>query len=70
MSQVSTNAVKHGTSLLRAILTKNGIPVVTSAITSKGHDFPTDGAVDHNGHLIAIIEVKGEIGSKGTEPYA
>jgi hypothetical protein len=45
------------------ILTRHGIPVVTSTITSKGHHFRTDGAV-------AIIEVKEEIGSKGAEPYA
>ena len=55
---------------LRAILTRHGIPVVTSTITSKDHYFPTDGAVAVNGHLVAIIEVKGEIGSKGAEPYA
>ena len=55
---------------LRAILTRHGIPVVTSTITSKGHHFPTDGAVAINGHLVAIIEVKREIGSKGAEPYA
>jgi len=55
---------------LRAILTKHGIPVDTSTITSKGHHFPTDGAVAINGHLVAIIEVKAEIGSKGAEPYA
>jgi len=30
---------------LRAILTRHGIPVVTSTITSKDHYFPTDGAV-------------------------
>ena len=55
---------------LRAILTKHGIPVHTSTITSKDHHFPTDGAVSINGHLVAIIEVKGEIGSTGAEPYA
>ncbi len=56
---------------LRAILTKHGIPVDTSTITSKGHHFPTDGAVSINGHLVAITEViKGEVGSKGAEPYA
>lgn len=55
---------------LRAILTSHGIPVVTSTIFSKDHNFPTDGAVEINGHLVAIVEVKGEIGSKGAEPYA
>jgi hypothetical protein len=55
---------------LRDILTRHGIPVATSTITSKGHYFRTDGAVAINGHLVAIIEVKEEIGSRGAEPYA
>ena len=55
---------------LRQTLTSHGIPVVTSTVTSKGHNFPTDGAVEINGHLVAIVEVKDEIGSKGAEPYA
>ena len=55
---------------LREILTSHGIPVVTSTIASKGHEFPTDGAVEIDGNLAAIVEVKGEIGSKGAEPYA
>lgn len=52
------------------ILTRHGIPVVTSTITSKGHHFRTNSAVAINGHLVAIVEVKEEIGSKGAEPYA
>ena len=55
---------------LHDILTRHGIPVITSTITSKGHHFHTNGAVAINGHLVAIIEVKEEIGSKGAEPYA
>lgn len=55
---------------LRDILTRHSIPVVPSTITSKGHCFRTDGAVAINGHLVAIVEVKEEIGSKGAEPYA
>ncbi|KAH9955729.1 hypothetical protein BGW80DRAFT_1213867 [Lactifluus volemus] len=55
---------------LRDILTRYGIPVVTSTITSKGHHFATDGAVEISGHLVAIIEVKKEIGSRGAEPHA
>jgi hypothetical protein len=55
---------------LRDILTSHGIPIATSTITSKGHYFCTDGAVAINGHLVAIIEVKEEIGSRGAEPYA
>lgn len=55
---------------LRDILTKHGIPVVTAMITSKGHDFRSDGAVAIKGHLVAIIEVQAEIGSTGAEPYA
>lgn len=53
---------------LRDILTRHSIPVVTSTITSKGHHFPTDGAVAINGHLVAIVEIKEEIGSQGAEP--
>jgi hypothetical protein len=55
---------------LHNILTTHGIPVVTSTITSKGRDFYTNGDVAVNDHLVAIIEVKGEIGSGGAEPYA
>jgi len=55
---------------LRGILTEYGIPVVTSTIASNGRHFPTDGAVEIDGHLGSIIEVKAEIGSKGAEPYA
>ena len=55
---------------LRDILMRHGIPVITSMITSKGHHFRTDGTVAINGHLVVIIEVKEEIGSKGAEPYA
>jgi hypothetical protein len=55
---------------VRNILTMNGIPVATSVITSKDHVFRTDGAVAVNDHLVAIIDVKGEIGSEGAEPYA
>jgi hypothetical protein len=52
------------------ILTRHGIPIVTHMITSKGHHFRTDGAVASNGHLVVILNVKEEIGSKGAEPYA
>jgi hypothetical protein len=34
---------------LREILTAHGIPIVTSTITSKGHNFRTDGSVTVNG---------------------
>lgn len=55
---------------LRNILTVYGLPFVTSTITSKGHNYTTDGSVEVNGNLLTIVEVKEEIGSKGAEPYA
>ena len=55
---------------LREIMTKHGISLDTYTVTSKGHHFLTDGAVVINGDPIAILEVKGEIGSAGAEPYA
>ena len=57
-------------SKLREILSEYGIPVVTSTITFKGHEFRTDGAVEIFSNLVAIVKVKDEIGSKGAEPYA
>jgi hypothetical protein len=55
---------------LRDILTDNGIPVVTHTVSVENHHYPTDGAVLYKGHVVAFFEVKGEIGSKGAEPYA
>ena len=57
-------------SKLREILSEYGIPVVTSTISSKGREFRTDGAVEIVNNLVAIVEVKEEISSKGAEPYA
>ena len=43
---------------------------MTSTISSKGREFRTDGAVEIVNNLVAIVEVKEEISSKGAEPYA
>ena len=61
---------KERVSELGDILTEYGIPLITHMITTSGHDFHTDGAVLHKGHGFAFLEVKGEVGSKGAEPYA
>jgi len=55
---------------LRDILQDNGIHATTPIISSKGHFFRTDGAIESRNRLISIIEVKGEIGNTGAEPYA
>ena len=54
----------------RDILTRHGIPVGTATIQSTTREFHTDGSIAIDGHLIAIFELKKEIGSEGAEPYA
>ncbi|KAG5634893.1 hypothetical protein H0H81_000410, partial [Sphagnurus paluster] len=61
---------KARTAELLEILKDNGIPATTATIYSKGHSFPTDGAVESKNSLIMIIEGELEIGSTGAEPYA
>ncbi|KAF8810349.1 hypothetical protein BYT27DRAFT_7253936 [Phlegmacium glaucopus] len=55
---------------LRYILQENGIHVTTSTITSKGHHFRTDGAIEFCNCHISIFKAEGEIGTGGAEPYA
>jgi hypothetical protein len=56
---------------LRDILKDHEIQATTSSIlSSDGQPFQTDGAIECGKRLISIIEVKGEIGSKGAEPFA
>jgi len=65
------------TELLREILALNHIDIATSAIpppshgqSSKSPSFRTDGAIEVNASHVLILEVKGEIGNTGAEPYA
>jgi hypothetical protein len=57
---------------LRQILKDNGILVSTPTITHPGQSktYRTDAAIDSGNGLVSIIEIKGEIGSTGADPYA
>jgi len=53
----------------RHILTRHGIPVSPATIRSKGLEFYIYGSIANNGQLVAIVEVREEIGSKGTRMF-
>lgn len=55
-------------SKFREILRESGI--VASATVIEGTKYTTDGDIQLRGFRLAIIEIKGEIGSRGSEPHA